>query len=579
MVSVKPLIVHWHQDSAPIYSACFQPSNGSGELDELPRLVTAGGDNQVRVWRLRTRSGQVAPQVEYCATLAKHERAVNCVAFDPSGKVLASAGDDGVVLLWTLQGSIEAPQFGSENEDCEAWRLHKRCRTASFGEIYDLAWSPSGRYVAATSMDRVVSILDTTDGSCVAALRDHKHYVQGVSWDPRDEFLATQSSDQRVLVYSLKYDSGSLNVALTSRIDRVEAGNKAFAFHPESFSSFFRRLSFSPDGSLLVVPSCQASTPKEAQSGAESHLLTSEPNEVAENATAALSESHRGPNPGMPSETTLRPESSVLKDVKPSESILSATELDTDLDAISANDEPAPNMELPSSPLDEAINNEAIRNEAINNEAINNEVKQESSSGSNTNVALVFRRGDLHTPSACLPLPKASCVVRFSPIMYTLRPGPSYVDLPYRMVYAVATLTGVFVYDTQQPRPLGTASNLHYSSITDLAWTSDGQQLLLTSIDGFCSVLRFDEGELGVAMEPTHIPSSLPNHAGDLPTSESHINTLTVRKKQPEPDGQGQVNTLIARKRPNQEQSPHTETSINILTARPNYVKEANSTS
>jgi WD40 repeat protein len=36
-----PLIVNWHDASAPIYSAHFEP-NGN-------RLATAGGDNNVRV--------------------------------------------------------------------------------------------------------------------------------------------------------------------------------------------------------------------------------------------------------------------------------------------------------------------------------------------------------------------------------------------------------------------------------------------------------------------------------------------------------------------------------------------------
>lgn len=37
-----PLIINWHDDNAPIYSAHFQP-NGKG------RLATSGGDNNVRV--------------------------------------------------------------------------------------------------------------------------------------------------------------------------------------------------------------------------------------------------------------------------------------------------------------------------------------------------------------------------------------------------------------------------------------------------------------------------------------------------------------------------------------------------
>lgn len=43
-------------------------------------------------------------------------------------------------------------------------------------------------------------------------------------------------------------------------------------------------------------------------------------------------------------------------------------------------------------------------------------------------------------------------------------------SLPYRMVYAVATSDAVFVYDTQQTTPICVVSNLHYATFSDLTW-------------------------------------------------------------------------------------------------------------
>lgn len=37
------------------------------------------------------------------------------------------------------------------------------------------------------------------EGECVFALREHSHNVQGVSWDPLNEYIATQSSDRYVV--------------------------------------------------------------------------------------------------------------------------------------------------------------------------------------------------------------------------------------------------------------------------------------------------------------------------------------------------------------------------------------------
>lgn len=50
----------------------------------------------------------------------------------------------------------------------------------------------------------------------------------------------------------------------------------------------------------------------------------------------------------------------------------------------------------------------------------------------------------------------------------------SLFDLPYRMVYAVATLDIVYLYDTQQASPIAMFSNLHYAPFTDLTWYVHG---------------------------------------------------------------------------------------------------------
>ena len=50
-------------------------------------------------------------------------------------------------------------------------------------------------------------------------------------------------------------------------------------------------------------------------------------------------------------------------------------------------------------------------------------------------------------------------------------PGPKPAfSLPYRMVYAVATQDSVLIYDTQQKTPICVVSNLHCATFTDLAW-------------------------------------------------------------------------------------------------------------
>ncbi|GFO43027.1 chromatin assembly factor 1 subunit b-like [Plakobranchus ocellatus] len=70
--------------------------------------------------------------------------------------------------------------------------------------------------------------------------------------------------------------------------------------------------------------------------------------------------------------------------------------------------------------------------------------------------------------------------------------------LPYRMVFAVATEDSVLIYDTQQTMPVGLLKNIHYHQISDLSWSRDGQALIVSSTDGFCTVATFEENELGI---------------------------------------------------------------------------------
>ena len=64
-MKASPLLISWHNDNTPIYSAHFEP-HGKG------RLATAGGDNNVRLWKVE-REGEDR-NITYLTTLAKVRR-------------------------------------------------------------------------------------------------------------------------------------------------------------------------------------------------------------------------------------------------------------------------------------------------------------------------------------------------------------------------------------------------------------------------------------------------------------------------------------------------------------------------
>lgn len=54
--------------------------------------------------------------------------------------------------------------------------------------------------------------------------------------------------------------------------------------------------------------------------------------------------------------------------------------------------------------------------------------------------------------------------------------------------------------------PFMYVNGIHFDSLTDLAWSKDGQHLIATSKDGYCTMLEFAPGELGEPLEHDCLP-------------------------------------------------------------------------
>jgi chromatin assembly factor 1 subunit B len=80
------------------------------------------------------------------------------------GEMLASAGDDGNVLLWVPSELQTQPGLGEDrSDDKETWRVKHMCRSSG-AEIYDLAWSPDGVFIMTGSMDNIARIYNAQNG-------------------------------------------------------------------------------------------------------------------------------------------------------------------------------------------------------------------------------------------------------------------------------------------------------------------------------------------------------------------------------------------------------------------------------
>ncbi|XP_053662635.1 chromatin assembly factor 1 subunit B [Anopheles marshallii] len=159
------------------------------------------------------------------------------------------------------------------------------------------------------------------------------------------------------------------------------------------------------------------------------------------------------------------------------------------------------------------------------------------------NTTYIFSRNSLRQPCLTLPSPdQYSVAVRFCPVYFQHRSHaeskPPLIPLPYRMVFAVATKSSVYLYDTQQAAPFALISNIHYTRLTDMSWSSDGKILIVSSTDGFCSLIFFAEGELGTVYEaPASETSLADNPSTPPPLSETNKRSPSPSAKQKSASG------------------------------------------
>lgn len=149
-------------------------------------------------------------------------------------------------------------------------------------------------------------------------------------------------------------------------------------------------------------------------------------------------------------------------------------------------------------------------------------------------------------PIIVIPSPdQFTIAVRCCPLLFELLPlsGKPAIDLPYRMIFAIASKSSVRLYDTQQQMPFAVISNIHYARLTDLSWSSDGTALIVSSFDGFCTLIMFEKGELGKvyekpAVEPMEVATpdedskeNIAKNENSNGTSNKQVTRIETRKE------------------------------------------------
>lgn len=150
--------------------------------------------------------------------LSEHREVVTSVSYSPDGKTIASAGWDGMVVLWDAANGqpLGAPLVGYNDR------------------IKSIAFSPDGKYLAVSGDSRTILVWDlATRKTLNPPLAGHKDRIVSLAFSPDSKILASGSWDTTIILWNM------LTLQPIGAPLQGQGGSVS-------------NLAFSPDGSLLA---------------------------------------------------------------------------------------------------------------------------------------------------------------------------------------------------------------------------------------------------------------------------------------------------------------------------------------
>jgi len=179
-------------------------------------------DGAVEYWRLPS---TLAPPVAPPRRLTEHAgplRAAGVLGFSPDSQLLASAGTDGRVVVWTRAELLDP--LGQPGDGRTLGSVANR--------VSHLAFSPDSRRVVVSGLDRK-TMVHSLDGAAIEL--EQSGMLSRVAFDPSGRYLAGGGADTHVAIWDLE-----------------RLGPPELLFGP---AGEVRDLAFAPDGRLLAAVS------------------------------------------------------------------------------------------------------------------------------------------------------------------------------------------------------------------------------------------------------------------------------------------------------------------------------------
>ena len=284
-----PQIV-WHDQRNKIMSIDFYPNS---DTYFATSSFATDEDSGIKFWHLKHHSTDAGFKAEpqYLYDLqGGHQKAINCIRFAPNGNYLASCSDDQLVIIWQLKSM--PVEFGRTEQSIQ-WGQPRQLR-GHVGDVMDLCWSNDSNFLVSGSLDGSAILWSIKENKFnkVQTFEGHKKYVQGVALHPLLKLVATASSDATVRIFQNRKLKQQLQFyhrftikqreeffdekkpddqqpiedkenqhanerPSTGAVGTSETKRKAHRLFLDDteYTSFVRRLAWSPDGSFLLTPS------------------------------------------------------------------------------------------------------------------------------------------------------------------------------------------------------------------------------------------------------------------------------------------------------------------------------------
>ena len=423
-----------------------------------------------------TSNSRIKPIFE-CELNGAHISTVNVCRFSPNGRYLATGSDDNSVIIWVQKS--RPLNFGSAEEKI-CWSNYKILRGHS-GDVYDLSWNPESKYLISGSVDNCCMIWNIEKAKCVNRFMDHEHFVQGVSWDPRNKYILTQSSDKSVRFYKNTNSKLEMKFIYINQLKRFEIKNNS----NKNNTNINNNINNNTEN-INKTNTNENIQPQQQDNISNNNNENKMSIEDEQNKNNTNNQNNNN-NQQLPNQIKKEKESN-QKNVVTYHYYFA----------------------------DEDQCNTFVRRSSFSPDGkiclLVSGVMQNPQNKNELNfVVWGVSRKDFSRPQFYIPtLNKSSTCVRFCPLIFHKKENdadnstPALLDLNYVMIFAIGTNDSVFIYGTDSIQPRYAITNIHYQSITDLAWNGD-KMLAVSSSDGYISFIIFEENELGVPYKPQDI--------------------------------------------------------------------------